>query len=60
MPTAPAAAMSVASWLESRIDVQVRPLSADRQMSPRFPGTAAFGAGHAVAPTICSAMLGPL
>src|SRR5438094_9477635 len=60
IPDAPAAEMRVASWPESRTDVQVTPLSDDRQMSPRFPGTVWFGAGQTVAPMICSALLGPL
>jgi len=60
IPDAPAAEMRVASWPESRTDVQVTPLSDDRQMSPRFPGTVALGTGQTVAPMICSALLGPL
>src|SRR5947207_1234120 len=60
IPDVPAAEMSVPSCPESRTDVQRTPLSADHQMSPRFPGTVAFGAGQEVAPTICRAVLGPL
>src|SRR5438045_3425195 len=45
IPEAPAASMTAASPSEARIDVQVTPLSSDRQISPRFP-SAVFGAGH--------------